>query len=120
MAVRWKSSGGAAAASQRVPEASSKRSVQDAAFVATRGVRVQAVMTDRAWGYTRATAFRTGLVQLGARHLVIPDAGPRAPLSQQPGPPPEAWERVSGPAAGVDGRLSPRSVAVRWKSPRMG
>ena len=23
-----------------------------------------------AWGYTRATAFRTGLVQLGARHLV--------------------------------------------------
>lgn len=41
-----------------------------AAFFATRGVRVQAVMTDRAWGYTRATAFRTGLVQLGARHLV--------------------------------------------------
>ena len=41
-----------------------------AAFFAARGVRIQAVMTDCAWGYTRAAAFRAGLARLGARHLV--------------------------------------------------
>ena len=43
---------------------------QAAAFFAARGVRIQAVMTDRAWGYTRAAAFRAVLARLGARHLV--------------------------------------------------
>ena len=43
---------------------------QAAGFLAAPGVRIQAVMTDRAWGYTRAAAFRAVLMQLGARPLV--------------------------------------------------
>lgn len=43
---------------------------QAAAFIAAWGVRVQAVMTDGAWGYTRVAAFRTVLAQFGGRHLV--------------------------------------------------
>ena len=35
-----------------------------------RGITIQAVMTDRAFAYTKAHAFRTTRVQLGIRHLV--------------------------------------------------
>ena len=50
---------------------------QAAAFFAARGVRLQAVMTDRAWGYTRAAAFRAVLARLGARHLVTQPSRPQ-------------------------------------------
>ena len=40
------------------------------AFFRQRGVTIQAVMTDRAFAYTKAHAFRATRVQLGIRHLV--------------------------------------------------
>jgi len=40
-----------------------------AACFAEQGLRIQRVMTDRAWAYTLAPAFRRALQALGARHL---------------------------------------------------
>ena len=44
---------------------------RSAAFFARRGVRIEQVMTDRAFAYCRSAAFKAALAQLGARHLVI-------------------------------------------------
>ena len=42
-----------------------------AAFFARHGVRIEEVMTDRAFACCRSAAFRAALTQVGARHLMI-------------------------------------------------
>jgi len=44
---------------------------RSAAFFARHGVRVEQVMTDRAFAYCRSAAFNDALAALGARHMVI-------------------------------------------------
>jgi transposase InsO family protein len=47
------------------------------AFFSSQGIRVEAVMTDNAWTYTRSPAFRAVLAELGARHVLIPPRRPQ-------------------------------------------
>jgi transposase InsO family protein len=49
-----------------------------AAFFASHGVRVQAVMTDNAMCYRRSVAFLEAMAELGIRHVPIPPYHPRA------------------------------------------
>jgi transposase InsO family protein len=44
--------------------------LQAAAFFAAQGVRIERVLTDRAWAYTQSRDFQLALTQLSARHLV--------------------------------------------------
>lgn len=47
------------------------------AFFGARGVRVEAVMTDNAWCYTKAPAFRRALFTAQVRHLLTPPRRPQ-------------------------------------------
>jgi transposase InsO family protein len=48
-----------------------------AAWFASLGVRIERVMTDNAFAYTRSQAFKTALAELGARHLTTRPYRPR-------------------------------------------
>lgn len=48
-----------------------------AEFFASHGVRIEAVMTDRAFNYRLSGAFQATLDELGARHIVIPPYRPQ-------------------------------------------
>jgi transposase InsO family protein len=50
---------------------------RSAGFFARHSVRIEEVMTDRAFAYCRSAVFGAALTQIGARHLVIPPYRPQ-------------------------------------------